>query len=833
MSSWPLLGQLDPPTGWYDLPAPGPLLNPVTGIPEKGHNGEVLRDFPFLPREFSCSVMEMDPRDIEVYFRMHPKLSYKDLGSRQPSGCLELVYKLTDQLNNRRLRKARRPYNARVWRKNTGQPAKVLIEQVEKLTDNMLKKNCNWIITPRGIQDPDNLSIFLPLDYFLENGVEHTPHEDVLNAISESKRLKALAAGQGHGHWREIPMVASEDGKATKWLGRHVKGTKRKSQNPNESEAEHDDSVRTKPPVKRFQTSRGREGFRPNGGPTPMSAQGIIATNSSFDLSDAAYDNEDKEALTHSSGDRVSFSTAESTSYPEASVTKYDQHSHNFFPAASYFTRNNISHPISHPGYVSGGTIKGWGQKDIWRGRGGERLTRAPAFGRDKRRAELGFQSAGFLGGDQHRNSHPETSAGGIAATLAEGCETPEDEDLEEENLKKYSLLATAAAQAGASDEQVSQMWVTGRDLGGRVWKMTELSQLKSSRTRKEDRSLAIAPKAMGTHEPKLGVKAMNIKRDEMTKSYGKGDLSKGNASSHRESQHVSGAASRGKQSQGGNMSSAISSRSGFLSMLPNLPYCQQNQTRAAEKAASRPRKRSMAADDQHETKSRKRSRFDVSTPSSNFAHGSTDPPLFASPSMNPIVQASSAPGNGPINAVYPLYTKAGSECATASPAEKTQISSLSPSLAEYNASANWSLLDQRPYDPVLAAHPSTGTAAVSAFANEAFRIPYVDTESQTLDPYNRFGQLEPHIPSYTLQNNQSISAPDVSYDEPYYGPVNPNNNLPGELPSFLHAYTEVNPKTLFSFINPYLTSSNRKPALCLTFPPPRKYKLQSSRNIF
>ncbi|KAL9121671.1 MAG: hypothetical protein Q9187_001770 [Circinaria calcarea] len=382
MSLWPLLGQLDPPTGFYDLPTPGPLLDSLTGTPAKGRNGKQLRDFPFLPREFTCSVMDMDPRDVEVYFRMHPALSYDDLGSRQPAGCPELTYNLTNQMNNRRLRQARKPYNARVWRKNGGQPAKVLIEQVENLTDDMLKKNCNWKITARGIQHPDDPNVFLHLDSFLENGVEHTPHDDVLNALAESRRLKALATSQGYGHWKEVPMKKSSDGVPQKWLGRHVKGKKRKSDDLDATEEEDSDNGKTKSKKSKlevklkvphsntgkgyFKTSRIAWGcsrgskpkstsFVPNAVNTPR----IDLVDRSHNSDEHLYDN--REPLSHNSKDGEvtdELQTAESVDFPQSSITKRNH------PA--YFSESSRSIPARPTGYVSGGTVKGWGQRDIW-----------------------------------------------------------------------------------------------------------------------------------------------------------------------------------------------------------------------------------------------------------------------------------------------------------------------------------------------------------------------------------------------------------------------------------------------------------------------------------
>ena len=436
-----------------------------------------------------------------------------------------------------------------------------------------------------------------------------------------------------------------------------------------------------------------------------------------------------------------------------------------------------MSHPVDLPGYVGEGTFEGWGRNDVWRGQGGGQSTRAPAFSRHERRAELDFKSTGFMGGDQHQNSYSDTSRGGTAAALAIGHGVLDEDDLEEENMKKYSLLANAAAQAGASDEQVSQMWVTGKDLEGNVWKMTELSQLKHSK--EEDRSLIDAPKAIGAYGGKPCVKASRVKRSRRTKSYPKEDPPELDRAFDRGSAHVSGSAGRGGEPQGRNMSS---SKTGILSTYPDQPYYQHTQTQTAEKAANNPRKRSVVVDDQQEMNSRKRSKVDTSAPPSGPVYESIDPRLLASPAMSTNVQVSSASWNGSVSAFNLPYTKVNSQRTMRLSVEQRPTSSRSTSLADHNTPANWSLINQRRYDPGPAAHPSTSMSATFTIPNGAF------------------GNLHPRDDS-SMGNNHQTLQPQTEF-------VEVGSHIPEKLPNFPSAYAEVNYNALFLFSNPYLTSN-------------------------
>ncbi|KAL9115057.1 MAG: hypothetical protein Q9187_007355 [Circinaria calcarea] len=210
-----ILGQLDPHPDWYNQKPPGNLIDPTTGLEVYDTKGDKKREFNSLPLELPDKI---HPVAREVLFRKHKHMTYLDIWARQPPGT-PLPNK--NALNQERLRKARVPYNSRCWtQKYTGRPTKVMVLFVETLTEEGIKKNTGWSITDNGIVNPKNPQVVLPLDYFLINGAEHVPSDEVRDALAESKRLKALAEANGKTHWSEL----SRELLPRAWSARHKDG---------------------------------------------------------------------------------------------------------------------------------------------------------------------------------------------------------------------------------------------------------------------------------------------------------------------------------------------------------------------------------------------------------------------------------------------------------------------------------------------------------------------------------------------------------------------------------------------------------------------------------
>lgn len=191
------LGYLDPPPGWITQPAVGDLTD-SSGSVVTGKDGKPLRNYD-MPRYLSSKI---SPHRVDAYFRLHPKFSYDDIEARQPSWCPRLS---RNMLNNDRLRKGRRPFSARCWTSTCSYPSKVDVEFVESLSMLQTMLNTGWVVTPRGIHNPKSSDRLYPLDQFLHGERWHTPSVEVAGALTESRRLKALAAAHGKSHWRELP----------------------------------------------------------------------------------------------------------------------------------------------------------------------------------------------------------------------------------------------------------------------------------------------------------------------------------------------------------------------------------------------------------------------------------------------------------------------------------------------------------------------------------------------------------------------------------------------------------------------------------------------------
>ena len=225
-----ILGRLDPPRAWATRNRVPNLMDPATGRAVLDSNGEVIPDYPFLPRYLSSNVEWFR---IEAYFRAHKDMSYYAIWQRQPRGTPMPTSKQRNSMNNMRLRKARRPYNARCWTKKANYPPKILVELVEGLSQTQLLLNTTWIVTPHAIQQPGTNRL-LPLDMYLDGAQVHTPSSEVRAALAESHRLQALAKSHNFSHWSELPKHLLPNA----WFGRTRAKQSQRGQRANNNDDE-------------------------------------------------------------------------------------------------------------------------------------------------------------------------------------------------------------------------------------------------------------------------------------------------------------------------------------------------------------------------------------------------------------------------------------------------------------------------------------------------------------------------------------------------------------------------------------------------------------------
>ena len=197
----PSLGRLDPPREWHTSDRVPNIKDPATGRDILDPNGVPIPDYQFLPRYLSSN---LEWFRVEAYFREHKDMSYYHIWQRQPLGTPMPTLKERNSMNNMRLRKARRPYNARCWTKKGQYPPKILVELVEGLSQTQLLLNTTWVVTPNAIKQP-GVDRFLPLTMYLDGYPAHTPSAEVRAALAESHRLQALANTHNVSHWSELP----------------------------------------------------------------------------------------------------------------------------------------------------------------------------------------------------------------------------------------------------------------------------------------------------------------------------------------------------------------------------------------------------------------------------------------------------------------------------------------------------------------------------------------------------------------------------------------------------------------------------------------------------
>ena len=196
-------GFLDPPAAWSSQTSI-PLLLDATGNPLPPVNGSDIRAFSFIPRHLPAT---LDPWQIEWYFRQSSLFTYNDMRARQPPHLGRLTPGQKNALNNRRVREARAPNNSRCWSSRYhGRPPKILVRQMESLSQQQLDYNTGWVrIVNGGWHQPGRPQNVVPLDHFLVNGFPHTPSQEIIDALALSNRLNLLAAQHGLGHWSGLP----------------------------------------------------------------------------------------------------------------------------------------------------------------------------------------------------------------------------------------------------------------------------------------------------------------------------------------------------------------------------------------------------------------------------------------------------------------------------------------------------------------------------------------------------------------------------------------------------------------------------------------------------
>ena len=199
----PILGQLDPPIGHKHTPKPGHVKD-ATGRSVCHANGLVLKAFPGLPDSFP---QEPEMWQVEALFRQYPSFSYDDIVARLPPETPKWSKKEKNAFNNRRMREARKRYNARDWSGRHGKlPSRTIVEFVFALTPEQIRLNTAWVVTPGGIHPPNLPRALLPLDYYIRQngGHDHTPSEEVTAAQVLIRELNTRAAAQGKADWTTL-----------------------------------------------------------------------------------------------------------------------------------------------------------------------------------------------------------------------------------------------------------------------------------------------------------------------------------------------------------------------------------------------------------------------------------------------------------------------------------------------------------------------------------------------------------------------------------------------------------------------------------------------------
>jgi hypothetical protein len=200
-----ILGQLDP----YQDRA---LLKNLK-VPDLMENGEVvndsenkpIKDFPFLPRYLSSN---MELFRYEAYFRMDPRLTYRDLWARMPSTAREFDLPKVRAIGMEITRKVRQRNNALCWDRKGHKLPRRNVELVDSLSQEQIELNTTWIVSSDGIRQPGQSPTLppLPRNYFLAPGeIVHKMSVPLQNARKELRRLQKIAQRKGRDNWEDVP----------------------------------------------------------------------------------------------------------------------------------------------------------------------------------------------------------------------------------------------------------------------------------------------------------------------------------------------------------------------------------------------------------------------------------------------------------------------------------------------------------------------------------------------------------------------------------------------------------------------------------------------------
>ncbi|PGH08598.1 hypothetical protein GX51_01118 [Blastomyces parvus] len=208
----PLLFQLDPPTAPPTTPIP-PLVE--NGQEVKDCSGEVIRDYPFLPRYISSEPLAWQ---LEYWMRLDSRLRYQDIKARMTVAKANLPS--NNSLNMRRKREARTPLGLSCWTVRRETIARTEIELVEKLSREQVQLNTTMDVeysdkpADGGAAVPIRLRArnlvgtppaCYPWDMFLVNHRFHVPSTRLAEALALHEQLLEMVANSNVNSWRELP----------------------------------------------------------------------------------------------------------------------------------------------------------------------------------------------------------------------------------------------------------------------------------------------------------------------------------------------------------------------------------------------------------------------------------------------------------------------------------------------------------------------------------------------------------------------------------------------------------------------------------------------------
>ena len=187
-----------------------------------------------LPRNIQDNVSNWE---LELFFKKDSRMSYDEIKGRQKNP--DPVRMST--VSNRRSRNVRTPLHCGAWtnRYNEGRTAKALFYLMESLTDEQIKHNTTWKVTPRGYQCPINENYYVPLRSYLDDD-EVATRMHVLGEYYQyvkDKIAEMTEIGRKLGkRWDKIP----KEFHPPEWTGR-IKKTNAKADEA-ENDVETDDA---------------------------------------------------------------------------------------------------------------------------------------------------------------------------------------------------------------------------------------------------------------------------------------------------------------------------------------------------------------------------------------------------------------------------------------------------------------------------------------------------------------------------------------------------------------------------------------------------------------